>query len=70
MLAYPKKCSMGMGGDGVVWYVPRSGFINEWQRDALQGGRTRRHDELSTDALSELAVHARLIPIVARRARG
>ena len=50
--------------------VPRSGFIHEWQRDALQGGRTGCHDELSIDALCELALHARLFTSVARRAGG
>ena len=55
---------------GVVWYVPRSGFIHEWQRDALQGGRTRRHDKFSTDALCELALYARLFASVAGRVRG
>ncbi len=52
-------CSWG------VWYVPRSGFIHEWQRYALQGRRTRRQDKLSIDALGELTLHACLIASVA-----
>ena len=54
----------------VEWYVPRSGFVHEWQRNTLQGGRTRRHDKLSIDALRELALHTRLFARAARRVRG
>ena len=53
-----------------VWYVPRSGFIHEWKRETLQGGRTRRHDKLSTNALCELVLYACLFTRVASRARG
>jgi hypothetical protein len=67
VLAKSDEDACFMGG---VWYVPRSGFIHEWQRNALQGGRTRSHDNLSIDTLCELALHARLLAGLARRAHG
>ena len=39
--------------------VPRSGFVDERERDALLRGRTRGELELAGDALRELAVDAR-----------
>ena len=66
MLAKSDENVCFMGG------VVRTSFqvIYEWRRETLQAGRTRRHDKLSTDALCELALHARLFARRSRRARG
>ena len=62
-----------VGGDNVkrAWFcVPRSGFVNERQRDALQRGRTSRELELAADALRELTLDARGFSRRARRVLG
>ncbi len=51
-------------------YLPRSGFVIEGQREALERRGTWRELEGAADALRELALDARLLTVRARRACG